>query len=206
MHLTRGRLLDAGGYGPGAVQGFGMGRVHLQVVDDAMVDHVGLGGGHADDPVAPGEFAAGGHRGLAADADPQDRQRRERVLPPLLGLAAAEEDLVDDDPGSVPRHLGDPPDPGGSPRWRGTEPGSSSTRSSSAAANPSSGGRTRSRRCRSCGSASAARPRWPPAANSPGATGSSAWPPPRPTWSTMASSTTCRWTRPIPKPWTAPGP
>jgi hypothetical protein len=35
-------------------------------------------------------------------------------------------------------------------------------------------------------------PPWPRAASSPGATGSSGWPRPRPNWSTAVSSTTCR--------------
>ena len=38
-------------------------------------------------------------------------QRAERVLPPLLGHRAAEEDLVDDDPGAGLRHRGDTRDP-----------------------------------------------------------------------------------------------
>src|SRR5205807_233928 len=48
---------------------------------------------------------------LTPNADPQHLQRAECVLPPLLGRRAAEEDLVDDDPGAGLRHRGDTRDP-----------------------------------------------------------------------------------------------
>jgi hypothetical protein len=83
----------------GAGQGFGVRRVHPKVVDDTAVDQFGLGRGHSDDPVAPGEFTARGHGGVTPDGDPQHRQCAERVLPPQLGRLAADEGLVHDDPG-----------------------------------------------------------------------------------------------------------
>jgi len=43
------QVLHAGGYHPRTFQGLGVGRVHLQVVDNALVDHFGLGPAARDD-------------------------------------------------------------------------------------------------------------------------------------------------------------
>src|SRR4029077_12029190 len=48
---------------------------------------------------------------LTPDADPQHLEAAESGLPPLLGRRAADEDLVDDDPGTGLRHCGDTRDP-----------------------------------------------------------------------------------------------
>jgi hypothetical protein len=86
-------------------------RVYLQVIDDAPVDKLRLRGGHPGDPVTPGELAGRGDSCLTPDADPQHLEGAECVLPPLLGRRAADEDLVDDDPGAGLRHRGDTRDP-----------------------------------------------------------------------------------------------
>jgi len=60
----------AGGDRPRAFQRFSVCRVNLQVVDDTLVDQLGLGGGHPDDPVTSGELAACGDRALTPHANP----------------------------------------------------------------------------------------------------------------------------------------
>jgi hypothetical protein len=94
--------VQAGGDRLRAVQGLGVGRVYLQVVDDPPVDKLRLRGGHPGDPVTPRELAGRGDGCLTPDADPQHLEAAESGLPPLLGRRAADEDLIDDDPGLVP--------------------------------------------------------------------------------------------------------
>jgi hypothetical protein len=70
--------------------------------------HFRLDRGHPDDPITSCHFTACGDRALTPDADPQHLQGAKRVLPPLLGRRTAEEDLIDDDPGTGTGHRSDP--------------------------------------------------------------------------------------------------
>src|SRR5690348_7147119 len=78
-------LVQAGGDRLRAVQGLTVGRVYLQVINDAPVDKLRLRGGHPGDPVTPSQLAGRGDGCLTPDADPQHLEAAERGLPPLLG-------------------------------------------------------------------------------------------------------------------------
>jgi hypothetical protein len=88
-----------------------MRSVHLQVIDDALVDHLRLRHGHPADPIPPGKLAACGDRAVAPDGDPQYVLYGKSLLPPLLGYRSAEEDRIDDDPGARTGCRGDPVHP-----------------------------------------------------------------------------------------------
>ena len=89
-----------------------MAGVDLEVVTDTFVDHRGLGGGHATDPVAARDLASGCGFRVAAHPDPQDVKACQALAEALLGGTAGQEHVVVDDARPCPGHRGDAGQPG----------------------------------------------------------------------------------------------
>lgn len=68
-----------------------MRRVHLQVIEHPLVNHIRLRRGHPPDAISSCDLTACGDRTLTPDADPQNGQSAQSLLPPLLGRRSADE-------------------------------------------------------------------------------------------------------------------